>query len=584
MSLESTKKQLIHLLEDEDNKVIALSGKWGTGKSFMWEKVKENSGNEKVKKALYASLFGVSSVDQIRLKLLQSDLGAVEMWPALSKTISQAWHAAVKLAEQIIPGAASINNLAHIAAPAILRNRVLVLDDIERKHANLHINEILGFIDEFTKQHKSRVILILNDDQLEKREIWDTLREKVIDQEIRLTISTSEAFEIGLGIIPSQWADQIKPSLERCEVTNIRIVCKVIKVVNSILGGHDGLSESVLSRVIPSTVLLSAIHYKGIENGPDFAFVLSNRADIDWDEFLEPKEEETEEKHKSKWKRLLNQLGIIYCDEYELLVVEFLQSGMCDDTDLAAVIARYIKEEDEMAARNQCNKFLERAVWEHRLTEAQLLEEAKPVVNKAHLIDRHTVSVLHETITELGAPELADLAIANWIKAFKDKNLKDVDVDDPFFRKIHPSIAAELEAINTKGQASITVLDACKHIAINSGWGPRQETALRSAKFEDFEKTIRNADSYDLRIVMAKMLEMCSQKGSYVHHFGSAADNFTEACRRIVNDLNSPRLAKLVRLLFSDARISALLDNPPQQLEQDAKEISSPDETQVLSD
>lgn len=72
MSLVTTKEQLVQLLVDEDNKVIALSGKWGTGKSFMWEQVKQASQDEKVRSALYASLFGASSVEQVKLKLIQS--------------------------------------------------------------------------------------------------------------------------------------------------------------------------------------------------------------------------------------------------------------------------------------------------------------------------------------------------------------------------------------------------------------------------------------------------------------------------------------------------------------------------------
>ena len=582
MTLESTKKQLIHLLEDEDNKVIALSGKWGTGKSFLWDRVRSDSNDKKIKEALYASLFGVSTVDQIRLKLLQDDLGAAESHPALSESISQVWHAAIKLVDRFFTGATAANSLALIVAPAILRNRVLVLDDIERKHTGLLINEILGFIDEFTKRHNSRIILILNDDQLEKREIWDTLREKVIDQEIRLTISTAEAFEIGLKIVPSPWAAQIKNSLEHCEVTNIRIVCKVIKVVNRILKNHKELNESVISRVIPSTVLLSAIHHKGIENGPDFAFVLSSRADIDWSEFHGKKNENTEEdKLKSKWKRLLNQLGVISCDEYELLVIEFLQSGMFDNSSLEAVITRYVQEGAQMEARAQCNKFLERSVWEHKLTEVQLLEEAKSVVDNAHLLDMYMVTSLHEAITEHGGYELANLAITNWVAAFKNKNHKgEISGDDLFGRKIHPSIATELQTINTKGQESITVLDVCKHIAINSGWGLRQETALRSAKVEDFESAIRNAATPDLQLLMAKMLEMSAHAATYEKHFGPAADKFVEACRRIVNDTESPRLAKLVRLLFADTRISILLENPSvQQLKADVEGIPSPDKS-----
>lgn len=584
MSLKSTKDQLVQLLADDDNKVIALSGKWGTGKSFMWDQIKRSSENEKVKGALYASLFGVSSVDQIKLKLIQSSVKSVEAYPALFKGMRQTYQTAVKTLEGFHKGFAALNDIGLLVAPAMLRQKVLVLDDIERKHEKLGIDEILGFIDEFTKRHDSRVMLILNDDQLDKRDIWNTLREKVIDQELRLTTSASEAFEIGIGITPSPWAAQIQHNIERCGITNIRIVCKVIKTVNRIIGNRKKLSEAVLSRVIPSAVLLASIHYKGIENGPDFDFVLAKGSITDWDAFHGSKEVKTEEdKRKSKWNVLLNQLGIYGCDEYELLVVEFLQSGLFDVAKLAAVIDRYVAEAETMEARDQCNKFLERAVWQHPMTEQQLLEEAVPVVTKSGFIDPYMATALYDTLAEItGGHTLADQAVDRWVEAFKAKNLQEAALDNMFGRRIHPRIEAEFKAINNKAQANTSILEACKHMVENSGWGTRQELVMKTATVDDFEAAIRNAAINDLQMFMSKMLDLCVNKGAYVAHFGSAMDNFSEACRRIAQDANLPRLAKLVKLLFADAKISGQLDNPsPPQLEQTADGISFSDQTQV---
>lgn len=41
MSLEATSRQLTALLHDKDVKVVALSGRWGTGKSYMWQQVQK---------------------------------------------------------------------------------------------------------------------------------------------------------------------------------------------------------------------------------------------------------------------------------------------------------------------------------------------------------------------------------------------------------------------------------------------------------------------------------------------------------------------------------------------------------------
>lgn len=562
MSLKSTKEQLIRLLDDEDNKVIALSGKWGTGKSFMWDEVKKASEDEKVKNALYASLFGLSTMEQIKMKLIQSAMPALEANPGSLDVAKQMFSSSVKVLQGFHRGFNALNDIGLIIAPAMLRQKVIVLDDIERKHEKLNIDEVLGFIDEFIRQHGSRFVLILNSDQLHKREVWDTLREKVVDQELRLSTSAAEAFEIAIGLSPSLYAEQIKVNVEVCGLTNIRIIRRVIKAVNCILREHQDLTDAVLSRVIPSIVLLAAIHYKGIEDGPDFDFVLAQGTDRDWSLFHDKKEVETEEsKRKSKWKLLMTSLGIQICDDFELLVVEFLQSGLLDITKVSENIDRYVAKTDEMNARDAYNKFFERSVWDHTLTDEQLLAQATEVAAKAELLGPYEVTALYETIMELpnGQP-VADAAVARWISAFRDKNLQEAVFDNFFRRKIHPLIEAEFNAINTQTQINTSVFDACIAVTRNGEWGPRQEIALKSATVQDMESTIRNCAPQDLKLFMSGMLELCIHKSSNEHNFGSAMDHFIEACRNIADDPDSGRLGKLVKYLFDNAKLSMLLD------------------------
>lgn len=568
MSLTTTREQLVQLLADEDNKVIALSGRWGTGKSFMWEQVKQQSQDVKIKGALYASLFGASSIDQVKLKLIQSAAKSAENHPALWRSAKQLFNTSVRALEGFHRSFGALNDLGLLLAPTILRQRVIVLDDIERKHEKLSIDEIMGFIDETTKIHGSRVVLILNDDQLDKREVWNTLREKVIDQQLRLTTSPAEAFEIATALIPTPWAEQIRPNIERCRVANIRIVFKVVRAVDRILGKRRTLSDAVLARVIPSTVLLAAIHYKGIDEGPDIDFVLAQGTPNDWGLFQAKKAIETEEeKRKSEWKILLNQLGIHGCDEFELLVVEYLQSGMFDSARLDAVINGYAAEAEIMEARIQFQMFFERATWDHRLTERQLLDESAALVAKAHLVDPYMATALHYTISELpGGQALADQAIDVWIDGFRAKRLPEEKLENFFGRRIHPRIEAEFQAINALSQASTSLFDACEFVDKNSGWGPRQELTMNSATVEEFEKTIRDSSIKHLQLFMAKMLDISINKGAYENHFGSAMDNFAEACRRIAQDSDSPRLANLVKFLFADTKIVDLLDPHAQQL------------------
>lgn len=562
--MKSTKDHLVQLLADRDNKVIALSGKWGTGKSHLWREVKAASEDEAVKAALYVSLFGLRDMNQIKLKVVQSALPSAEKHSAAWEKVRVGMEGAKKVLTSLHKGFSALDELALLAVPSLLKEKVIVLDDVERKHDKLSIDEVLGFIDEFTQQHGARFVLILNSDQLDDRRVWETLREKVVDQEIRLSTSTSEAFGIAIGLTPSPYADRLRAAAERCALTNIRIIRKVIKALNRILRNRTDLSDALLSRVVPSTVLLSAVHYKGIEDGPDFDFVLSQGTPNDWSVSLEKdKAEDEENRRKSKWKLLLNDLGIHGCDDYELLVIEFLQSGLFDPSAVAAIIDRYAVENDAMTARNDLNKFFERLIWDHRLTEADLLAEAKELAPRVHLIDVHNFTSFHDAVEELpGGKDVAKDMLDRWIAEFKAKNFDDFDDDNMFGRKVHPAIQAEFEAIKTNSQAKLTVFDACEFIVKHSGWNVRQELAMKGATVADFEAGIKTIDIKGLRLFMRRMLEMTMQPGGYREHFGQATDRFAEACKNIAQDPNSGRLGKLIKKLFADSKLSHLVEPP----------------------
>ncbi|CNC11641.1 P-loop NTPase fold protein [Yersinia intermedia] len=562
MSLKSTKEQLKQLLTEKDNKVIALSGKWGTGKSYMWEQVKTSSVDETVKGALYASLFGLSGIEQVKTKLIQSMVPAIKANPKLWKSAKQTVKSGVKVLEGFHKGFGALNDLSLVFAPAILRQKLIVLDDIERKHEKLDIDEVLGFIDEFTQQHGCRFMLILNSDQLAKRDVWDLLREKVVDQEIRLTTSSSEAFDIAIGFTASGYAEQIRTSVVSCGVTNIRIISKIIKVVNRILGDRQALTNAVLWRVIPSTVLLAAIHYKGIEDGPDFDFVLAQNSG-DFASFFDTKEEvaTAESKQHTRWRQLINKLKILQCDDYELLVVEFLQSGLFDVSLLAQIIDRYVDEADATEALHAVWNFFEQYSWNHKLSDEQLLSEAKSVSRKPHLLDAQTISSLCEVIVELpDGSVVSDKVISEWISAFKHKSQGEITFPNVYRNKLHPRIQAELDVAAATAQAQISVSDACHYVMESRAWGARQTHVLNSATVQEMEEIIKNSDIPNMRFFMATMLEFCIHKETYESSFKPAMDNFIQSCKNIVQTPESGRLGKLLEHLFTESELKSLLD------------------------
>lgn len=566
MSLKKTKEQLIQLLGQADNCVIALSGKWGMGKTYLWNEVKAESFDNKVKNALYVSLFGLSSINQVKRKLIETAIPDVESHGGVFDGLKKIFSTGVNAASKHYKSLAAINDInVLLMAPIVLSNKLIVLDDIERKHDKLGIDEVLGFIDEYSQQHASQFILVLNDDQFstkdDQKKLWTTFREKVIDQEIKLSTSADEAFAIANRLKPSKYADAIKQASITCSLTNIRVVVKIIKLVNQILADRD-LEDVIQARVVPSIVLFSAIHYRGMDDGPDFKFAL-NVGNPNWAEFAKSENEKPapEVKLENCWRMLMQELGIHSCDEFEKHLVEFLESGLFDAASIEAIIDRYMSENEAMKARKAAQDFLMRNYWDHRVEEAQLVAEAEVLSASAGLLDPCVATELQSVLAKLpGGAAIGDAIIDGWIMGYRKSNPTNVNNENAFNNPLHPKIQAEFAAIKETAQANATVVDACMHIVKYSAWDTLQEVTLRQATEADFEAAIREMeDLVKLRRFMSGMIRMSIQRATYDTHFGTATEHFVKACRAIANDTESPRLASLVKRLFAETPLESEL-------------------------
>lgn len=319
------------------------------------------------------------------------------------------------------------------------------------------------------------------------------------------------------------------------------------------------MEVAILARVVPSIVLFAAIHYRGMEEGPDFQFAL-NVGNPDWEEFSRDKDEEptSEEKQRDDWRMLMRTLGILDCDEFEKQLVEFLESGLFEPARIKAVIDRYVEEEEAMLARDAAQRFLKQFYWDHRVDETQLVAEAADLTRSAGLLDPYVATRLQSVLAQLsGGAEVGDAFIDGWILAFRNSR-QSIEIDDdpfnnPFNNPLHPKIQAEFDAIKLTAQANATIVEACIHIIENGGWGTLQEVALKQATVADFEAAIRETEDLDkfLRF-MRQMIKMRREKNTYNAFFGTATERFVGACRAIVSDSESSRLAGVVKRMFGE--------------------------------
>ena len=352
----------------------------------------------------------------------------------------------------------------------------------------------------------------------------------------------------------------IKKASSVCGITNIRILCKIIKVVNLILGERN-LTSSVQERTVPSIVLFSAIHYHGLSDGPSFEFVL-DLGKTNWLGDLGDSEKSASQKseREKRWEILVNDLGIHGCDDFEKNLVDFLRSGLFCVDSISRILERYREESEDMYAINDAGVIVKRIFWDHCADDKKLLEEVSIYINRVHRLNAETVTRLSNAVkTQLNAHELAEKIIDIWIDDFELNKKENWMQDKTWGVGLHPKIQAVFRAADEEPDKQSTLLDTCVYIYETEDWSSRQQTTLKSATTKDFEKVIRaTCDVDSFRKFMLLMTQMRSGQ-RFNGYFGSAFENFVKACRAIVTDPSSPpRLTKLIENVF---KAESLLDD-----------------------
>jgi hypothetical protein len=559
MTFAQTKEQLSTLLSDEDNKVISLAGKWGTGN--LIDDLRKNG--SLAEGTLYVSLFGLKTIDQIKARLIQEATPLSGASEGIAEGIKQLAKAGWKAASEQFKAIAALSDVnLLVMAPIMLREKIIIVDDIERKHADLGMDELLGFIDDYSNRHSSRFVLVLNDDRLElsQKESWQTLNEKVVDRGLKLVTSPEEAFDIAAIKYNLPYQEALKKSSTICALTNIRIIRQVIKVANLILG-QGAVDEAVVTRVVPSIVLFSAIHYRGLVDGPNMTFALEIGRNINWEAHeREKKGELTENDLRAKrWRSLMYELGIRFCDAFEPILVEFLDSGLLHSAQIKEIMLSYDREHEALAVRNRVQTFLFDVVWNHFRSESQLLAEASEFPGIAETLDPYLASQLLDALSQLddGAP-IAQEVLDAWIASFRERK-QTVEHIDLYGRgrPLHPEIEKVILAgVNKTDPPTLDALVEAVHVIQQGGWGAKEEVALRNARVNDFETVIRTLDFNQLPPFMHQMINMHANKTTYDKHFAPAIEHFIDACRSITVDPASPRLAKLLKVLISNSTIT----------------------------
>lgn len=211
---------------------VLLKGKWGSGKTHFMNEYKKHL-DSKQQKYIYISLYGVTSYDEIETNFLKA------IHPKLynDKTIF-----AGKIAKGLFKATfkfdldddgkadGSVNAQIPNFKPEDLlntKNRTLIFDDVER--CSINIVDLLGYINYFVEHQSYKVILIANEEELEKTEKYKEIKEKLIGKTFEFKTNVNQAYnsfltELKNEEILKKYQDKIIDIFEQSQFNNLRLL------------------------------------------------------------------------------------------------------------------------------------------------------------------------------------------------------------------------------------------------------------------------------------------------------------------------------------------------------------------------
>lgn len=171
---------------------ILIDGDWGSGKTYFIK----NQYIKGDKNKLYISLYGVKNKEEINSKIYYSILGNVIKDNKHKKAIEKAIEKAKKVSKEVgkfaKPVTLSVKNIFNIDLTGLekvdvssvislfkdIKEYILVFDDLER--CDIPINEVLGYINEYVEHKGAKVIIVANENEINKLNYDDNYELKVI--------------------------------------------------------------------------------------------------------------------------------------------------------------------------------------------------------------------------------------------------------------------------------------------------------------------------------------------------------------------------------------------------------------------
>ncbi|HIF9375047.1 TPA: P-loop NTPase fold protein [Photobacterium damselae] len=246
MDIEEFDSSFCEYLENENEKVLLVKGRWGIGKTYYINKSLEK--NKEKYKYIKISLFGIGNIDELSKAVSDSLINNI--LPIINKFTKIV--ASVPFIANYLPR--ELPSLDEISIDSSITRLIIFFDDIERME--LGLVEFFGYVDRIKNSSPFKIVIALNDEQLNTQDIWK-LKEKVTDKEIRL----QNTIEHVIGSIFNQDYELALNTFRLLRIVNLRVIIKSSKIMNLFIDKSKELDMTNLNKLKVSCLCLSAKYY-----------------------------------------------------------------------------------------------------------------------------------------------------------------------------------------------------------------------------------------------------------------------------------------------------------------------------------
>jgi hypothetical protein len=538
-ALQRATEALDAFLKDEDQRVAALKGAWGVGKSFFVRNFVKERRETLPPFIAFASVFGLRTLEEVR-SVVTGCIEATAVQKALSTGRSFS-----RLLSQIRPSVAGIGfnipDLSNAAFWYLAKNKgiLVVLDDLERAHDSLSLDELLGFASSLTENSKAKVLLIFNEDVLneERSQKLSRYREKVIDAELEYR---PNATELVTKFLPMT---EVHEALIRCLNAsggpNIRLILRAKRAIRDVQGAlersglnleKDDLAQ--IARVMwfyhvsPRPVTIETLKKCYTQN-----FLARSRRE----------ENSQEDKEIAE----LADAGGLQLTDLDELVVEYLRCGYLSDEALA----NFVREETK---RRQKGEYQRRSwdayrPWANGFR-AGLNEVVEPVEklldDYADKIDLGTLRSHCDFLSGFGRD-----TTKWWVQHVKSS----APSLDPHWLKEYLAAVSDptaQEILKQRQAALVKTFDAkatIRRIVEKQSWHPDDIAALNLFTADYYREWLRTEKDEDFLSTLRGFLRICNPSSSDSNN-AALGDKLVEVLREIAaeNPVNERRVYVLL--------------------------------------